>query len=323
MATVADRIREGNEYVSAHIYALESQTVRDLYAAYQRAYSEMQQATAQALAAGTWAVADVAARERLLQQIAYQLDLLEREQAGIQAGALIDAYKAGLVGTAWNMDTSLMVAMGRNPNTLPLLPNEAIRAQALAPYAGQTFAERFRDNRADFELRMKRSLVQSQIQGEGVYEAQKRIAEALGIEIGRRTKADRAANQAMFARTEMIARTELLNASNNGARAAFVANRDLLRGYEILTAKDERVCPICGPLDGTVYDFSDKNAKRPPFHPRCRCTVIPALINRELEQAIAGKREPFTEWAKQRGLTKDAYGNAYGLRVVKPPVKAA
>ncbi len=40
-----------------------------------------------------------------------------------------------------------------------------------------------------------------------------------------------------------------------------------------MTAHDERVCEICGPLDGVIMELGDPNM--PPLHPYCRCTTIP------------------------------------------------
>lgn len=38
----------------------------------------------------------------------------------------------------------------------------------------------------------------------------------------------------------------------------------------IRTAEDERVCPICAPLDGLVID--SRMDPWPPFHGNCRCS---------------------------------------------------
>lgn len=41
--------------------------------------------------------------------------------------------------------------------------------------------------------------------------------------------------------------------------------------YRFHTAEDERVCGICGPLDGALVD--DDPAFHPPMHVGCRCSV--------------------------------------------------
>lgn len=324
MSSVADRIRDGNQFVAEHIYALEAQNVNELYRAYLQAYRDLQRDTAERFAAmvtgDTWSVADIAAREALMAQIAQRLAQLDELAAEQVLGYGIAGYRAGYYGAGYVLDTAVLQALGLKPALIPLLPEMAVRAQLLAPYVGKQLGERFRDNRAQFELNMKNALVQSQIQGETIYQAQKRIAQTMGIAIGRRTKADRATNNGMFHRTETIARTELLRASNLGAQAVYEANQDVLKGWEWLTAKDDRVCPICAPLDGQQWAFGSKQLP-PPAHVMCRCTTVPVLINQELERAIVGERVTFTAWAQSRGLEKNIYGQAYDLRGRKPPKK--
>lgn len=43
---------------------------------------------------------------------------------------------------------------------------------------------------------------------------------------------------------------------------------------EFTTRKDERVCPICNPLDGKRYDFDDPSKPDIPVHPNCRCRYL-------------------------------------------------
>lgn len=88
-----------------------------------------------------------------------------------------------------------------------------------------------------------------------------------------------------------IARTELAFAYNKGAdegvRQAQAAGYMGETVKVWCTADDERVCPICGGLEGKViamdddFDFKTKLAVRnpgikrtPPAHPSCRCAVM-------------------------------------------------
>jgi SPP1 gp7 family putative phage head morphogenesis protein len=323
--TVADRIAAGNDYVARHIYALEAEAVNTLYDAYRRAYDDMireiNAAFAQ-LGGNTWNTQHLAYRRALLQQIEQRMTALDGESAELISQYLTDGLQAGYYGTGWLLDAAVYDKLGVSLQLPPLLPTEAIRAQVLAPYEGVTFVERFADNRTEFVLRIKRALAQSQIEGDTVFRAQKRLARELGIEIGRRTKAERASNRAAFARTEMIARTELLRAANNGALAVYERNQDVLKGWEWKTALDERVCPQCAPLDGKQFVFGSRQMT-PPIHPRCRCTSLPVLINKRLQDEIAGPRVTFPEWAARKGLTRNEYGQAFNLRGKDAPRKAA
>ena len=43
---------------------------------------------------------------------------------------------------------------------------------------------------------------------------------------------------------------------------------------EFTTRKDEKVCPICSPLDGKQYNFDDPSKPEIPQHHNCRCRLL-------------------------------------------------
>lgn len=104
-------------------------------------------------------------------------------------------------------------------------------------------------------------------------------------------------------RTETIARTEILTASNEGRKAAwqqgvqegFIRN-DWVKRWS--TEFDARTCDECAPLDGeTVPVLSDFPWGDPPLHPNCRCTLLleapeatefDDLTDDELEELVMG-----------------------------------
>jgi SPP1 gp7 family putative phage head morphogenesis protein len=73
-------------------------------------------------------------------------------------------------------------------------------------------------------------------------------------------------------RMETIARTETLRAHNQGQRKFYRLVG--VESLEWLTAEDERVCPVCGPLDGKVFPEAKFPAQ--PSHPNCRCGSVVA-----------------------------------------------
>lgn len=90
----------------------------------------------------------------------------------------------------------------------------------------------------------------------------------------------RYAERQLRTRAETIARTESMQALNEGNRlalAALQADGKLPPGEwerEWVTAPDERVCPECEPLDGArapIGGMFPTGALGPPLHPRCRC----------------------------------------------------
>ena len=81
-------------------------------------------------------------------------------------------------------------------------------------------------------------------------------------------------------RAMTIARTELATAYNQGAYQGTLNAQQ--RGYigdckkVWVTADDERVCPICGGIDGETVNMNaafSTGSLMPPAHPNCRCGV--------------------------------------------------
>ncbi|MFA7331035.1 MAG: phage minor head protein [Candidatus Delongbacteria bacterium] len=105
-------------------------------------------------------------------------------------------------------------------------------------------------------------------------------------------------------RAELIARSEVMRAYNQGA-VKIEAQVGITR-VRWLTAGDERTCPDCGPLDGKEYNLADLLSQ--PLHPACRCTHVPAdisqLMTKEaLEAQLAGQtlENPAVNQALQSG----------------------
>lgn len=325
------RITQGQEFILGKIYALESQTVRSLFDEYRAAFRRMRESLNAAFgppftSGNKWSATDNAFRQRtefLMAQLVGEMDVLTRLSSDLALDATENAFRAGAVGTAWVAEMA-----GLSDVAIPLLPTEMIRAQILAPYEGGTFVDRFEDNRLQFEQRIRRALVQSQIEGEGILEAQRRIAAELGITISDHTSPGQRTHRQNFNRTQVIARTEIIRASALGSLATYRENRDILRGYEWLTAMDDRVCIICAPLDGRIFDMNGNpidgkgtaSVALPPAHPQCRCSAAPALLDEDLERRVVGKRQTFLEWAAEKGLDRNVYGQAFDLRGQKAPL---
>lgn len=90
-------------------------------------------------------------------------------------------------------------------------------------------------------------------------------------------------------RAERIAVTETTRLFTESIRQAGLAN-PFTTAFRVLTANDERVCPICGGVYGAVVAKTDANGfvhpvrgsiGYPPFHVRCRCG-----ITEETEQTL-------------------------------------
>lgn len=81
---------------------------------------------------------------------------------------------------------------------------------------------------------------------------------------------------------DMIARTEIAHIQTQAAQQRY---KDYgIKQVEVSVAEDERTCPICAKHEGEKYYINDKMPV--PFHPRCRCAIIPVIDNNELEEDI-------------------------------------
>jgi len=90
-----------------------------------------------------------------------------------------------------------------------------------------------------------------------------------------------------------IARTESSRAMNFATEEAYIES-GVVEGKRWLTAFDERTCLECSSLDGKLVDLGDnffdkgdeflglkldyEDVGHPPLHSRCRCTLVPELI---------------------------------------------
>jgi SPP1 gp7 family putative phage head morphogenesis protein len=94
--------------------------------------------------------------------------------------------------------------------------------------------------------------------------------------------ASRYADRLRGSRATMIARTEIQIAQNQGryegwkqADAEGFVDPQSLKMW--ITAKDERTCPICAPLDGETVPWNGVfsiGIEAPIVHPNCRCAMV-------------------------------------------------
>ena len=102
-------------------------------------------------------------------------------------------------------------------------------------------------------------------------------------------------------RARRIAVTEVTRIYADGNIGAWKST-GMVGGYRWNTANDERVCPVCGPLNGKVAGMGGNflawnevtdagiTTKSPPAHVRCRCFLTPIVsvsqVMDEIEKAI-------------------------------------
>lgn len=93
-------------------------------------------------------------------------------------------------------------------------------------------------------------------------------------------------------RARMIAVTETTRAVAEGNLAAW--RQEEVWGKRWMTVQDDRVCPICAPLDGMIVELEsngftteigDIGLTAPDAHIGCRCYLQPVLVQPGLDDA--------------------------------------
>ena len=142
----------------------------------------------------------------------------------------------------------------------------------------------------DLRLQIKEQLKLGYIQGESIPQIAKRL---------RNTKLDKGVWPSVSKRAQVIARTEILRASNQGALAVY--QQYGVKRVMWLAAADERTCPICGALHRKLFPIEQIPFGAPPAHPRCRCFIVPHIVTTE-EEGKAGDKlaKQNVKWWKEK-----------------------
>lgn len=224
------------------------------------------------------------------------------------------ALKGGYFGRLWLMDVSTArdVSVKMDATLAGMSESAALREDYYSSLITDLLGKQWRDQYAleldDLVLQIRRAIGNGILNGEGVPDVMRRVRDAMGVVTDRRRgavgSATRAGYRANFNRVQVMTRTVINDLSNRGAVSAYRANRDILEGYEILVAQDERTCDICRPLDGKRFGM--KSNFRPPFHPSCRCSVIPWLKDGVLEpNSDARPRQSFKAWTQSFDMERE------------------
>lgn len=84
-----------------------------------------------------------------------------------------------------------------------------------------------------------------------------------------------------FSRADALVRTEVAHIQTQAAQQRY---KDYgIAQVEVWVDEDERTCPICAQHEGERYSVNDRMPV--PFHPRCRCCMVP-VVDKESEKVM-------------------------------------
>lgn len=111
-------------------------------------------------------------------------------------------------------------------------------------------------------------------------------------------------------RANLVVRTTLTTVQNEAAFQSYSkVGPEVSPSYTYVSAKDNRVTPICRALDGRHFKYNDPNAKIPPQHIQCRSTIVPDVNYKALGIAEPTKTSSlsfrsYSDWLKDQSKTQ-------------------
>ncbi len=138
--------------------------------------------------------------------------------------------------------------------------NQPVAREKVELLASRTFDE-MENVTDDMANRMSRVLADGMVQGKGPHEVAKDLTGV--VDFSRQ-------------RAEVVARTELMKSHNEGQLTAMEQLGVQHVGVEVewLATPDERTCPICADMEGSVFTIDEAHGLL-PRHPMCRCCFVP------------------------------------------------
>lgn len=158
-------------------------------------------------------------------------------------------------------------------------------------WSGEMFSKRIWNNVSTLAQQIEKNVVQAVIVGRNKDECVKEVMKRFGVS---------------FSSSDRLVRTEVMY-SVNSAQGNIYQQAGYTE-YRILVAHDERLCDICGKMVDKEFPFSKKEVgvNYPPFHPRCRCTIVPVIEDNVLTEEEEG--------ALRKYISPDSYGLNFNLR---------
>ena len=148
-----------------------------------------------------------------------------------------------------------------------VINNRAVKEALSYPWSGRNFSERIWSNKASTMNMLKETISKGIIQGQSIQKMAKNIMDKEKVS---RYNAER------LVRTET--NFHMTKGHIDGYRESGV-----VKAVEVTVHYDERTCADCESMDRTVVKLNEVSygSNVPPFHPFCRCTVVPVVDNNE------------------------------------------
>jgi len=179
---------------------------------------------------------------------------LDSSEVKYMTGALKETYIASFVETG-----ALFVVV--NPKIkidFGIINKDAVAKALNYPWSGDMFSSRIHKNTSKLITNLRQTITQGFVQGKSISQMSKDLNYVMSVG---------ANNSRRLIRTESM---HVIAASHHD-----VYTKAKVDKVEFVTAKDDRVCNICKPLDGKIFSINE--APMIPLHANSRSILIPVF----------------------------------------------
>lgn len=292
-------LRTSESYIRRRLFALEDATINTLYRKWKAAFGDIKAHALDAgnrLNVGTLGITPEALNwKRDVMEYAglrYRRLMLDIADTVLERATL--AYALGYYGRAYVLD------MATAPDAqvkVPRLENRGVTRRVIQPrlkeaitpdqfvidLLGDNWQDTYTDIGDELLIKTRRAIDAGTANGDSLNTLLNGLASVMGVD-----KAQKGA----FAQTNGVTRDYMLGAGSNGGNDLYKINEVWVLGLMwVATASDNRTCPTCRSLHGTVWSLGDKNMLVAPFdsHPRC---ILPGN-EVQLPGALVGTAKSF------------------------------
>lgn len=203
---------------------------------------------------------------RVIQEGYDKAESLTAKQLLSYTGVEAQAAKAQLQGMIFDSDV-FRATMGN-------LTRAELKAIATMPIEGLPLGEWWKKQVTDMTFATRQQIQLGMVAGESPDKIARRIMPTQGQVTPAVWK--RARNN-----SNILVRTSITTVQNQAAFMAYqTAGEEVTDTYRYVSARDNRVTPICRALDGQIFSY--KKPTLPPQHVRCRSTIVPVINHKKL-----------------------------------------
>jgi SPP1 gp7 family putative phage head morphogenesis protein len=200
---------------------------------------------------------------QLLQQTGDELlRLAEFSEGLVTTGQQIEIERGirdagGLMNAAAN-DAAINAAFAQ-------LPKGALQTIVGSFSDGSPLHSLFRNLPNEGLAKIQQALIEGIATGQGPRVVARKMREAFGGNLDRALR---------------VARTEQIRAYREATRETYQRNADVITGWQWLSARQTRTCPVCWAMDGQIFPLDTPMES----HVNCRCTSAPVIDTAPLQK---------------------------------------